>query len=97
MDLSFEDLSLRARGGRLLLDHVSGRFRQGELGVVLGPSGAGKTTLLQVLAGRLRQDAGVVRLNGQAAPPSQFWSHSVYPSSAQRRETSSHVVSSKLG
>ena len=74
MDLSFDDLHLRARNGRILLGGVSGRFRQGELGVVLGPSGAGKTTLLQVLAGRLRQDGGVVRLNGQAASPSHFGS-----------------------
>ena len=69
VDLSFDSLRL-SRAGRRLLDDVSGRFRHGELSVVLGPSGAGKTTLLQVLAGKLVADSGAVRLNGQPAAPS---------------------------
>ena len=71
VDLSFDSLRL-SRAGRRLLDDVSGRFRHGELSVVLGPSGAGKTTLLQVLAGKLVADSGAVRLNGQPAAPSRL-------------------------
>ena len=71
VDLSFDSLRL-SRAGRRLLDDVSGRFRHGELSVVLGPSGAGKTTLLQVLAGKLVADSGAVRLNGQPGAPSRL-------------------------
>jgi putative spermidine/putrescine transport system ATP-binding protein len=37
----------------------------GELVVCIGPSGCGKTTLLRLVAGFLRPDAGVIRLNGR--------------------------------
>jgi putative spermidine/putrescine transport system ATP-binding protein len=36
----------------------------GELVVCLGPSGCGKTTLLRLVAGFLKPDSGVIRLNG---------------------------------
>jgi len=39
-------------------------IQPGELVVCLGPSGCGKTTLLRLIAGFLRPDAGVIRLNG---------------------------------
>jgi molybdate transport system ATP-binding protein len=37
----------------------------GEIVALLGPHGAGKSTLLRVVAGLLRLDEGVVRLNGE--------------------------------
>ena len=37
-------------------------LRQGELLALLGPNGAGKTTLIRAVAGRVRLDAGEVRL-----------------------------------
>jgi ABC-2 type transport system ATP-binding protein len=40
---------------------------KGEVLVLLGPNGAGKSTLLHALAGRLRLDAGSIRIGGQ--PP----------------------------
>src|SRR5260370_30131962 len=40
-------------------------LRQGELLALLGPNGAGKTTLIGSIAGRVRLDAGSVRLFGQ--------------------------------
>src|SRR5437588_2547863 len=44
---------------------VSLDIRPGELVVCLGPSGCGKTTLLRLVAGFLKPDAGVIRLNGE--------------------------------
>jgi molybdate transport system ATP-binding protein len=50
--------------GRLALD-VS--FASGDgLTALIGPSGAGKTSVLHVIAGLLRPDRAVVRLDGQA-------------------------------
>ena len=37
---------------------------KGEVLVLLGPNGAGKTTLLRALAGRVRLDAGSIRIGG---------------------------------
>lgn len=39
----------------------------GEIACLVGPDGAGKTTLLAIAAGRLRPDAGVVRVAGASA------------------------------
>jgi ABC-2 type transport system ATP-binding protein len=40
--------------------------RRGELVGLLGPNGAGKTTMIKAIAGRLKLDAGTVRLFGRA-------------------------------
>lgn len=37
---------------RLILNHVNGHFKSGELVALMGPSGAGKTTLLDCLIGK---------------------------------------------
>jgi ABC-2 type transport system ATP-binding protein len=42
---------------------------RGELLGLLGPNGAGKTTIIRAIAGRVRLDAGVVRLFGRALNP----------------------------
>jgi ABC-type multidrug transport system ATPase subunit len=39
----------------------------GEIACLIGSDGAGKTTLLGIAAGRLRPDAGIVRIEGQPA------------------------------
>jgi ABC-2 type transport system ATP-binding protein len=44
---------------------VSLDVQRGELVGLLGPNGAGKTTLIRAIAGRVRLDAGLVRLFGR--------------------------------
>jgi ABC-2 type transport system ATP-binding protein len=56
------------------LDGASLDLREGELLALLGPNGAGKTTLIRALAGRVRLDAGEVRVfgrlvDGRRTPP----------------------------
>jgi ABC-2 type transport system ATP-binding protein len=56
------------------LDGASFELRHGELLALLGPNGAGKTTLIRAVAGRVRLDAGEIRmfdrvLDGRHTPP----------------------------
>jgi ABC-2 type transport system ATP-binding protein len=52
----------KAFGAVKALDGASFDLRQGELLALLGPNGAGKTTLIRAIAGRVRLDAGEIRL-----------------------------------
>ena len=56
----------RSFGPLLALDGVDFDARPGEIAAVLGENGAGKTTLMNILAGRLRPDAGSIELFGRA-------------------------------
>ncbi|KAF4518901.1 hypothetical protein B566_EDAN006739 [Ephemera danica] len=62
LELVFSGVSVAVNRRRILRD-VSGVVRPGELLAVMGPSGCGKTTLLNALSGRIRLDAGSIRLN----------------------------------
>ncbi|KAG2132862.1 uncharacterized protein EDB93DRAFT_894772 [Suillus bovinus] len=42
------------RGGKVILDSVSGSIESGQLMAILGPSGAGKTTLVELIAGKTK-------------------------------------------
>ena len=58
-------LSISKRfGATLALSGVSFTALPGEIHVLLGENGAGKSTLMNVLAGRIRPDAGAVTLYG---------------------------------
>lgn len=48
---------------RLVLDHVSGEARDGEILAVMGPSGSGKSTLIDALAQRIESLEGRITLN----------------------------------
>jgi ABC-2 type transport system ATP-binding protein len=56
------------------LDGATFELHKGELLALLGPNGAGKTTLIRAIAGRVRLDAGEIRvfdraLDGRSTPP----------------------------
>lgn len=59
--------ALRRFGDRTALAGADLTARQGEVLALLGPNGAGKSTLLRALAGRVRLDAGEIRISG--GPP----------------------------
>ncbi len=46
-------------------DGVSLDLRPGEIHALIGPNGAGKSTLIKQICGELRQDAGIIRFEGQ--------------------------------
>jgi len=58
--------ALRRFGDRTALAGADLTASKGEVLVLLGPNGAGKTTLLRALAGRVRLDAGQIRIGGGA-------------------------------
>jgi len=59
----------RRFGPLLALNNVDFDARPGEIAALLGENGAGKTTLMNILAGRLRPDAGSIELFGRALRP----------------------------
>ncbi len=61
--LSISGLSKRF-GGVVAADGISLDFAPGSLSAIIGPNGAGKTTLFNLIAGRLRPNAGSIRLDG---------------------------------
>ncbi len=64
-----ETRSIVRRFGRTrALDRVDFRARPGEIHALIGENGAGKSTLVNILAGRLRADAGEVLLDGVRLP-----------------------------
>jgi ABC-type sugar transport system ATPase subunit len=68
----------KSYGRTLALSDVSIDFHAGEVHAVLGENGSGKSTLVKILSGIVRQDAGVVRLDGQelaANGPAEFAAH----------------------
>jgi general nucleoside transport system ATP-binding protein len=56
----------RRFGRTIALDRVDFEARPGEIHALVGENGAGKTTLMNVMAGRLRPDAGEASLDGAA-------------------------------
>ncbi len=63
MRLIVESLACRRSGRRVFAD-LSFTVRPGEALAVTGRNGAGKSSLLALLCGRLRPDAGAIRLEG---------------------------------
>ncbi len=61
--LTAEALACR-RGGRAIFDGVGFRLENGEAIALTGRNGAGKSSLIAMLSGRLRPEAGSIRLEG---------------------------------
>ena len=61
--LELDDVTVRF-DERTVLDRVSLEVPEGRTVALLGASGSGKSTLLRVIAGLVRPDAGVVRIDG---------------------------------
>ena len=57
--------AIKRYGATQALAGASFRLEAGELVGLLGPNGAGKTTIINAIAGRVRLDAGTVRLFGR--------------------------------
>lgn len=52
-------------GGLAAVERMSMALGRGELLGLIGPNGAGKTTLFNLLAGSLKPDAGMIRVDGR--------------------------------
>lgn len=63
--LRAENISLRTRQAKLLLDDASFSLQIGQVHALLGPNGAGKSTLLKVLSGDIKVDKGAISLAGK--------------------------------
>lgn len=61
--LQAENLACR-RGGRLIFEGLRLNLGHGEAIALTGRNGAGKSSLLAMLCGRLRPDAGTIRVEG---------------------------------
>ena len=51
-------------GGKVAVDHLDLRVREGEFHALLGPNGAGKTTTLRIVAGLPAADQGTISILG---------------------------------
>ena len=63
--VALEHVTYRYPGTQAGVTDITLAIAPGELVVCLGPSGCGKTTLLRLIAGFVKPDTGVIRLNGE--------------------------------
>jgi osmoprotectant transport system ATP-binding protein len=68
--VQFRDVSLRAAGGRLMVEGLSFEIKRGETLVLLGRSGSGKTTTLKLINRLFEPTAGEVLVEGR---PTTEW------------------------
>jgi len=76
LTLSVSDLACR-RGGRLIFEGLGFTLSNGEAIALTGRNGAGKSSLIAMLCGRLRAEAGAIRVEGGEDTPLRELSHLV--------------------
>lgn len=76
LSLGVADLACR-RGGRLIFDGLGFTLRNGEAVALTGRNGAGKSSLIAMLCGRLRPEAGSIRIAGADDTPLRELAHLV--------------------
>ncbi|MDC4233653.1 ABC transporter ATP-binding protein [Actinomyces sp. B33] len=62
--LVFDNVSLLARSGNAILDHVSFRVERGEIVAIAGVQGNGQTELAEAILGLVTPDSGTISLEG---------------------------------
>lgn len=70
--IQIEDFSLTF-GDRSLFENFSLTVHAGEKILLAGPSGSGKSSLLASVAGFLKPNKGIIRIDGEALTPSTVW------------------------
>ncbi|EAR86586.2 lipid transporter family ABC domain protein (macronuclear) [Tetrahymena thermophila SB210] len=90
VDITFKNLNYnllinkKEQQNKLILNNVSGLMKSGEITAILGPSGGGKTSLLNILAAKIKTQAGRcsiqgdIRANGFSYDNQDFNSFSSY-------------------
>ncbi len=76
LTLSAESLACR-RGGRLIFERLSFTLASGEAIALTGRNGAGKSSLIAMINGRLRPEAGSLRVAGPNEAPLPELTHLV--------------------
>lgn len=72
MCIDFKNLEVSLKGGKTILNGVSGQISTGKLTAVMGPSGAGKTTFMNALMGKISRSNGEMLINGKPLELSSF-------------------------
>ncbi|KAJ3013604.1 UNVERIFIED_CONTAM: hypothetical protein HDU68_000621 [Siphonaria sp. JEL0065] len=67
MNFRFDNLALRLKTGKTILQGVTGEIRSKRMTAIIGPSGAGKTTFMNVLMGKVNRTGGELFINGEKA------------------------------
>lgn len=65
--VEIKDLSF-SYGDRLIVDNLSLTIPRGKIVAIMGGSGCGKTTLLNLIGGRIKPDAGSLKVDGLSVP-----------------------------
>jgi ABC-type multidrug transport system ATPase subunit len=72
LSFDFEDLSFTTKGGKKILQGITGTMPRGSCWGVMGGSGAGKSTFLNVLMGKAVATGGSIKINGWTKDMSKY-------------------------
>jgi len=72
LSFDFENLSFKTKGGKKILQEVTGTMPRGSCWGIMGGSGAGKSTFVNVLMGKMKNTGGTVKINGWEKDMSKY-------------------------